>query len=240
MPGSPPPGHADQGGGAAGLMWGRLLREGRRTGAVQLLVGLWLLIPPLLVASLAHRHGYGPFTDARWNVDMDRSYIEWLGYLQLLVAAGLLLSVARLTATVYAAWAGALAVVALDDALEWHERGGKWLDRNWTIPEPPGLRTQDVGELITWAILGACVTIILVLAHRRSTRAARRDSLRLAGLIAVLMVFAVGVDMAHEVLQTISSSSRLDLLAVWLEAAGEVGAMAAVLAYTVHVARRDP
>lgn len=214
------------------------LREGRRTGALHVLVGLWLLIPPLLLASFAHRHGYGPFTDVRWNVDADRSYIEILGYAQLLVAAVFLLSLARRRTAAYAGWAAALTVVVLDDARQWHERGGMWLDRNWAIPDPPGLRTQDVGELVVWAALGVCVTLLLLLTHRRSTPVARQDSLRLAGLVAVLMAFAVGVDMAHEVLRTVSSSSRLDLLAVWVEAAGEVGAMAALLAYVVHVARR--
>ena len=230
------------------LEWPRLSREalrsavvqGRRSGALHVLAALLALIPVLLVGHLLHTNGIGPFGSRRWYVDRDRSYMEFLGYVQV-IGAGLLLLVlaVRRRIPVDAGWGAALTVVMLDDALEWHETGGTWLERTGSVPAAAGLRSQDLGELLTWGVLAAAVLVVLLATHRRSTASARRDSWRLGALIGLLVVFAVGVDMAHIALGAITTSSRIDLLALWLESSGEVGAMAALLAYAVHMARRS-
>ncbi|SDY66826.1 hypothetical protein SAMN05661080_04223 [Modestobacter sp. DSM 44400] len=217
------------------------LREGRRTGALQLLVALLVPIPFMLVAHQLYFWDVGPFESARWAVNSDRSFIEILGYLQLLSAATLLSVVGgrHRRGPVYAGWAITLVVVVLDDSLGLHERGGAWLKHRDLVPSPFGLPPQELGELATWALLGVPILFLLWGTHRGSYPVARRDSWWLAGLTGVLMAFAVGVDLMHEVIEELTDNSVVDLLATFVEAGGEVGAMSALLAYVVHVARRD-
>ena len=74
--------------------------------------------------------------------------------------------------------------------------------------------------------------------HRRSSAPARADSWRLAALAALLVVCAVGVDLVHEVIEELTDSGVVDLLVTFVEAAGEVGSMSALLAYAFHLLRR--
>lgn len=212
------------------------LLAARRSGALHVLVGLLCLIPLLLLAHQAHRQGMAPFSDVRWDVDRDRSFMEIAGYVLLGTAAALLLRRGMQGVPVYLGWSVALLVTMLDDALELHERGGEWLVDSVGLPDPPGLRTQDVGELLVWAGIGVLVLSLLLLTHRRSAEVGRQDSWRLAGLVVLLMSFAVGVDMLHVALPPLPDG--LEVLVVWVEAAGEVGSMAAIFAFVVHVVRR--
>lgn len=213
---------------------------GLRSGALPLLIVLLLTIPVFVTGHVAHgRSSIGFFTqDPRWSVDVDRSYIEISGYLQLAVSVALLLGMSRRwrRAPVLAAWAGALAVVVLDDSLTWHERAGEWLASRLDLPAALGLRGVDFGELLFWGALGVAVLAGLGLTHRRSSDAARGVSWQLLALIVLLACFSVGVDMVHAALMGLS----IDLPLSTLEAAGEVGAMSAILAYIVHLTRAAP
>ena len=163
-----------------------------------------------------------------------------MGCVVVAAATGLLLVLARRRrCAVYGAWAFALTVLVLDDSLQWHEAGGAWLDRSVALPDPPGLRPSDVGELLTWAVLGTTVLLVLWLASRRSRGPVRRDSWCLAWLVLFLMVFAVGVDMVHVAIPAVTSSAAVERLVSWTEAAGELAGMAGLLAYAVHIARRE-
>ena len=67
----------------------------------------------------------------------------------------------------------------------------------------------------------------------------RSDSWRLAALAGLLMVCAVGIDLVHEVIEELTDSGVVDLLMTFVEAAGEVGSMSALLAFAFHLVRRD-
>lgn len=195
----------------------------------------------LLLAHLLHQNGVAAFASPKWSVDTDRGWIELVGYSYVGLAALLLawLASSREGAPIHAAWALALTVLMLDDALKVHELGGRWLDARLPLPEPPGLRTQDIGELIVWAVLGVFVLLVLACGHRLSPPTARKESWRLAGLIVLLMVFAVGVDMAHIAIASFTSSPTIELATTSLEAGGEAGTMAAILAYVVHIVSHE-
>lgn len=215
------------------------LAKGRASGALSLLLVILGSIPLLILAFERHARGVALFASDRWDVDTDRSYIEILGYALVLGAAALLLSLSwQRSVLVYGGWAVALVVLAGDDAFQGHEEAGGWLYRNYPGLDPPGLRPQDVGELLAWAALGAGLSGLVYVTHRRSSLDARQDSRVLVQLIGLLMVFAVGLDMFHIALKTVLDAHPLNLAIISVEAAGEVAAMAVIFAYTVHMARR--
>jgi hypothetical protein len=214
------------------------LPKDRASGAPAVLIVCASAIPVLLFGFQVHTRGSPLFSSPRWNVDADRSYIEILGYGFVLAAAGLLLALAlRRRVPVYGGWAAALTVVAADDALEGHERAGSWLSRSFPGLDPPGLRVEDVGELLAWGLVGAVVSVGVHLTHRRSAPDARRDSVGLAWLMGLLMVFAVGVDMLHIALKGVFDVHWLNMVLISIEGAGEVGVTAVVLAFALHVSR---
>lgn len=219
-----------------------LCDDSRRSGSLHVLIVLLLPVPFLLVAHQLYFWDLGPFTSPRWAVNVDRSYIEFYGYVQLLAAAVLLLTVGgvRRQGPVYLGWAATLMVIVLDDAFRWHERGGGWLVHHGVMPESLGLAEQDFGELAMWALLGLPVVLLLASTHRMSPARARRDSRWFVGLTALLMFFAVGVDMLLEVIQSLTGNTVIHLLVTFVEAGGEVGGMTALVAYAVHVFRRGP
>lgn len=204
-----------------------------------LLVVLLLPIPFLLVAHQLHFWDVPPFGSPRWAVNEDRSFIEFLGYAQLAVAAVLLLlRPSRRHDAVYLGWAATLTVVLLDDALRWHELGGAWLVRRGAVPGVLGLPEQALGELLVWALLGVPILLVLWATHRISAARARADSWLLAVLAIVLLGFGVGVDVLHEAIEEMTDNSVVDLLVTFVEAGGELAAMTAMLAYVVHITRR--
>lgn len=217
------------------------VREARSTGSLQVLVLLLLPVPFLLVAHQLHFEDVPLLTSGRWAVNEDGSFIEILGYVQLATAAALLLvlGTVRRRGLVHLGWAATLVLVLLDDALRFHERGGGRLVDRGLVPDVFGLPQQALGELLVWGLLAVPVLVVLVATHRASPRLARSDSWRLAGLTVLLMAFAVGVDIVHEVIEEITDNSVVDLLVTFVEAGGEVGAMTCLLAYVVHMSRRD-
>ncbi len=221
---------------AAGHVW----QAARRTQSIHLLVLLWLPIPFLLVAHQLYFWDVWPFASPRWAVNSDRSFIEILGYLQLAGTAALLFVVGvwRRQGLVYTAWAVTLLIVMLDDALRWHELSGAWLVRHEVVPGLLGLPRQALGELEAWGLMGIPVLLLLWTAHRVSPDRAKQDSWWLGALTVLLMAFGVGVDIVHEGIEEVTDNSVVDLLVTFVEAAGEVGAMTALLAYAHHVVRR--
>lgn len=218
---------------------GGAVREARSTGSLHVLVLLLLPVPLLLVAHQLHFEDVPLLTSGRWAVNTDGSFIEILGYAQLAVAAALLLvlGTVRRQGPVHVGWAATLVLVLLDDALRIHERGGGALVERGVVPDI-GLPQQALGELFVWALLAVPVLLVLLATHRISPRRARSDSWRLAGLTLLLMAFAIGVDVVHEVIEEITDNAVVDLLVTFVEAGGEVGAMTCLLAYVVHISRR--
>lgn len=217
-----------------------VLDDGRPHSGARLLA-LLLPVPFLLAAHQLHQRGTALLVSHRWDVDVDRAWIEVLGYVYVVAAACVLAVHARdrRDAPVYAAWVLALLVLVCDDALAVHEHGGAWLDRRLPLPDPPGLRSQDVGELLVWAALGVPVLLALWRGHRASPPEARRDSRRLAAPLGLLVVFAVGLDMVHIASLAVTTSSTVDTVLISLEAAGELGAVAGLLHRVAQVVRHQ-
>ena len=202
----------------------------------------WLLLlsplPVILLLDLVQRlqqdDGRGFFA-----VEGDRSLIEVLGYVQIAVAVALLLAVAvRRRAPVYAGWALLFTGVVVDDAVQLHEVGGERLARTGALAGLPGLRPEDVGELLVWAVLGVLLLAVLAATWLRSGASSRRTSRCFALPLALLVLFAVVVDMVNSLLHGAPPAVRL--LGSWTEASGELAAMSLLLALALDLHRAAP
>lgn len=211
-----------------------------RSAALPVLLGALGLSLGLLMADAVLRDTLESFPTTRWNVDQDRSYLEILGFVLTGAAALTLGRAARVqpAASVLGAWGAVLVVVVLDDALELHERYGAKLAYHLPLPQSFGLREQDFGELAVWGALGVGALALLAHTHRRSGAAARRAAWALAALMALLLVPAVVLDMAHIVAEGAGLSEGSLLWLTYAEALGEVWAMAGFLALARHLLRR--
>lgn len=188
----------------------------------------------------AVRHG-GPalLLHWRWHADVDKSFAELLGSAQLFAAAVvlLMLTMQRRGGYVYLGWALLFLVMVVDDLGRVHETGSRLLRAAYHLPALPGLRPDDTGELITWAALGVVPMVVLIVLHRRATQADRADSWGFAALFALLLVFAIGVDMLHIVIRPLGGPN-LALAMVTIETFGEIMASSLIFGYALALAVR--
>lgn len=121
----------------------------------------------------------------------------------------------------------------LDDSSQYHERMAAMLVGNLNLPSAFGLRAQDFGELLAWALATALLSLLGIWAYR-----GRRNGdglvLRLISLpVAALLVCAVVFDMIHIMVQGNLAKRLLNIL----ENGGEMLAVAAIATVALAVAR---
>lgn len=134
----------------------------------------------------------------RLRLDSDWSFPELFNYLQTTMCVVLLLGVFRATRQpLYVAWVLIFLFVALDDSLIIHERLASYIVGAFGVPALLGLRPQDSGELLVWAMVGSTLLGILWWGFARSGRDARAAGGVLAVALGALIFFAMGIDMAH-------------------------------------------
>jgi len=92
---------------------------------------------------------------------------------------------------VYLAFALVFGVVLRDDWLALHETWGEYFVDTFRIPAMLGVRDQDIGELITWALLGLLIVPTIVVGLARSDR--RHLGVGLAFLIPFGMLLFCGI-----------------------------------------------
>lgn len=174
----------------------------------------------------------------------DGSVAELYGHLQLLAAVIALVLVWRATRVgVYAAWALAFAALVADDFFQIHERVGERLVDTFSLPAVAGLRAQDLGELLVWAVAGIVLGGLLVVTHLRASPRHRSDSWLLAAATGFLALFAVGLDMVDAVVKRLTGQGTLTSLMDYAESAGELLTMTLMLfvALVIWVRQRsDP
>lgn len=177
--------------------------------------------------------------DRRFLVSEDLGYGEVFGYLKsFAVAVALVACYLRARAPVFAALAFTFAVVVLDDSLRIHEFFGHLTEEALALRPAFGLRAQDLGELMVWSALGAVVAAALAVGFRRSGREARTLASVFLGLIALLVFFAVGIDM----LQIALGGAFRGAHRVWtvIEEGGEMATLSLTCACAVAAAATLP
>jgi hypothetical protein len=154
-----------------------------------------------------------------WHIGYDRSYLEIFGYLKMMVIIGLLIAMLRRDRPVYLALAIIFVFALLDDSLEIHETLGARIADGLALRPFAGLRLVDFGELLFWASAGVVLLSLAAIGVVRTAGRDRANGLLLLGALAVLMVFAVGVDMAHVVVDNLFRGA--DLLFTVIEEGGQ-------------------
>lgn len=205
---------------------------------------LLLIIDALLlaanVAHIAGADGAGRilriFNPVSWNGDQDGSHLEVWGHIKLFATSAILIALAfSYRSLLLAAWGAVLLLIKVDDLFQIHEQVGEVFVVKLGLEGGFGLRPQDFGELLAWAILGTVALLVLLIGHIRTGPWERRQSLFFAGILALLAVFAVGVDMLHIIVH--DRLSYLALHAVTLaETAGEIIPMSLFLALAIKLA----
>lgn len=125
-----------------------------------------------------------------------------------------------------------MAFIWFDDSFRYHERFGEYLSDAATLPELPGARPRDVGQLFAWGAAGLVLAPLLLLAL------ARRRPGDLGALAAVfagfLALVAAGIlaDLVH-----VMAPRRFSLLLDVIEEGGEMFAIAFIAAIALGLSR---
>lgn len=162
---------------------------------------LFLLLA-LIAVDVMHRlfytHGMFPrLRHWRFNSDADQSISEMVGYVQSLIAHGALLylGVKLKDAWTHIVLGQTMLLIFLDDYLRLHETMRETFIDILGLQPAFGVRAEDIGELIAWAVLGIPALVLLVLAWRYSGERARSQAKLIVVGLAILVFFAVVVDM---------------------------------------------
>ena len=135
------------------------------------------------------------------RITAEGSYPEWFNWAKTLVLVFLLGRMARSTRQwIYGALTILFAVILMDDSLAIHEKAGKYFVRTLELQPVIGLRAQDVGELITWSILGAILLPLILIGLLRSERAHVANGMALLLPFAALLFCAVFVDQLYHIM----------------------------------------
>lgn len=133
----------------------------------------------------------------------------------------------------HAAAAAIVGVVLADDVLELHEAFGRTAGERLGLPSILGLRSQDPGEAMFAAALGAAVLVLWRWGGRGATAPERRLLSGVLGLTAALAFFAVAVDAVHV---TLPRGSEVRALAGVVEDGGELLVSLAMLTLALRYA----
>lgn len=120
-------------------------------------------------------------------------------------------------------------VIVADDAFELHENRGGALSGRLAIPNMLGVRGQDIGELLVWALIGIPVLVLLAATWVFSHTRARRQALLAAAGIALLAVFAAGFDLLYHITWWWDWSPRERYLVTLVESVGEMASTGTIM-----------
>lgn len=151
----------------------------------------------------------GPWASRQFDLGKDQKFAEIFNYIQILALVVFLFRIfAMVRQPVYFTWALVFLIVLFDDSLKGHENLGAYFSGmvgqmtlfGVELQEARGaggLRTQDVGELIAFGLIGVCIVVIMAIGFFRSNREHKIIGLIFAVLLCLLAFFAVVVDFVH-------------------------------------------
>lgn len=173
------------------------------------------------------------------NLSADRSISEFFGYVEMAMAAiVLLITFVKFGEPIMLACSAMFTCMMLDDMLRIHERGGDYFAIGLRLEETEWLRGEDKGELLVWAILAALILPALLYGFLKTPRSRWYRGFGLLLLSGLLALFAVVVDMSHAgVCRTGGGFPYCNQLAYVIEDGGEKVTQTLILAHVVFLAR---
>jgi len=207
------------------------------TGADRALLAALVLADGVMIASyvaFAYAEHYairGSLFYGNLNFSfVDGGYPESYGYgKQVLVALLLLATHAATRQAVYRMLALLFAVCVLDDSLALHEAFGSFMAAHAGIP-------VRVGELVGWGLIGLAPVLAVLAGYRRSDARSRADAEAVLAGFAILLFFAVGMDVVHGVIGRFVSGFQTVLTIA--EDGGELFALTLICALALGIFRR--
>lgn len=170
----------------------------RPTDRFVLLLGALVLADLVFLAIHVAQETVPGVDDIMFNLSEDRSHAEFFNYIKCVWLGAAMLGCTWLTRSLrYLPWAVLFGYFLLDDAFGVHEKMGTALTDGLGLPDVLGLRGQDLGELLFFALAGLVVVGCLVLAWRGAPAHWRAVSREFAILIVALGVVGVGFDLVH-------------------------------------------
>uniref|UniRef100_A0A832H2I4 Uncharacterized protein n=1 Tax=Oscillatoriales cyanobacterium SpSt-402 TaxID=2282168 RepID=A0A832H2I4_9CYAN len=161
-----------------------------------------------------------------FSLEQDRGHSEILQYIKEYWIALLLGSLAlRMRSLLYLGWSLLFTYILLDDAVEIHERVGRFIVRELGLTDAFRLRAQDFGELAITISVGLFFLVFLGVAYRLSNSTGRRVSRYLIVMLAAFAFFGVVVDIGHVAF----GNPSIDPLLILLEDGGELVLMSAIV-----------
>ncbi|MGH7508387.1 MAG: hypothetical protein ACREMZ_02825 [Gemmatimonadales bacterium] len=166
--------------------------------------------------------GNTPILGDQWHIGSDWSYAEMFGYLKTAIIISVLVSIRGYRQRpIYLALILIFTGALLDDALQVHERLGHGLADALALQSFAGRMSPHFGELIIWTILGLFLLAAAIVGFIRSPQQDRSNGLLLIGAFAVLVLFAVVVDLAHVLVKYEFRFRGADFLFTVMEEGGE-------------------
>lgn len=182
---------------------------------------LTLLLADLTFLAIHLFHGLTPyFANPLFNLEADNGYAERYQYLKYVGIMVLLscLCVKRKRLS-FLPWILLFAYFLADDAWQLHEELGAWIAERIPYQPPFRLRTQDLGELLVSAVAGLILLPSFLATYYFGPPSVRKIFHDLLLFLALLLAFAVGVDMVHA---TFIGSPRIELVLGVIEDGGEL------------------
>lgn len=172
-------------------------------------------------------------TGPMWDVTFDGGYPEFLQYAKFAWVVVLLVVAARTrSALTLLFWIPLFVYLALDDALEIHEKVGEQLATSLDLPAAIGLRPVDFGELLVGGTVILFGLALIIVGFVRSRPMVRRMFVDILLLIGVLAFFAIAVDMVHSF---VNGTGLLDNAVGLFEDSGEMIAASLIVVYLFHI-----
>jgi hypothetical protein len=176
--------------------------------------------------------------DPLYGLERDRGYPEFYQYVKEFWIIVLLLSICVRTGAVgYIAWVMLFGYLLCDDALQVHERFGRYIATRLYFVPLLGLRARDFGELAVSAMSGALLLTLLAWFYVRGSDTFKQSTKHLLLLLLTVAFFGIFVDMLHVALKVMGR--KVNLLLGVVEDGGEMIAMSFVVWYVFLLNARE-
>lgn len=166
-------------------------------------------------------------------VDSDGSLPEifqYLKFLTLIILTSMLIS--RKRKLVYFPWLFLFVLMLFDDALQLHERFGRFFAALFKLNDLYGLRSVDFGELIYASLVGVIFFVSLLFSYFKASELERRNFRDILILFLIFIFFGVGMDMLH---QLSGGTSTLSVILAIVEDGGEMLSISIIVWYFFNI-----